>query len=118
MEEAVAAVAAHLGVVDEEQINNMSIPFFNDVLGALGKKLNFESVSNIFGNSFAKDSSKIVNEAFPLAKKKKKNTMIETMKNVQIIKMAPAKKDENGNEAATPPPNLFGGMVDWADGAV
>lgn len=68
MDEAVAAIAAHLGIVDEEQINNMSLNFFHSVLSALGKKLNFESISNLYGNSFAKDASKYVSEANPLYK--------------------------------------------------
>lgn len=73
MDEAVAAIAAHLGVIDEDQINNMSIPFFNSVLSALGRRLNYESVSNLYGNSFCKDSSKYVQEAYPLVRKSKIN---------------------------------------------
>lgn len=46
----------------------MSMAFFNSVLSALGKKLNFESVSNLYGNSFAKDAGKYVTEANPLFK--------------------------------------------------
>lgn len=117
MEEAVAAIAAHLGIVNEDEINNMSIPFFNDVLAALGKRLNFESISNIYGNSFAKDSSKYVNDAFPLIKKKKKNGIVDTIKNLTIIKQkAPAEGQKTDGKEATPPP-MFGGMVSWANDA-
>lgn len=38
------------------------------VLEALGKRLNYESISNVYGNSFAKDASKIVQAANPLVK--------------------------------------------------
>ena len=33
----------------------MSYVWFQSVLAALGKRINFESISNIYGNSFAKD---------------------------------------------------------------
>ena len=49
-------IAAHLGVVDENQINQMSYVFFDDVLMELGYKLNFEAVSNYAGNSFCAKS--------------------------------------------------------------
>ena len=35
LDRAVAMIAAHLGVVDEEQINSMSFVFFDDVLTEL-----------------------------------------------------------------------------------
>lgn len=46
----------------------MAYIWFDMVLVALGKRINFESVSNIFGNSFVKDSSEIVASANPLVK--------------------------------------------------
>jgi len=46
----------------------MSYIWFNQVLEALGKRINYESISNIYGNSFAKDSAKIVQAANPLLK--------------------------------------------------
>lgn len=48
----------------------MSILFFRDVLGALNRKLRYESVSNLYGNSFCKDAQKYVEELFPLVKMK------------------------------------------------
>jgi len=68
LDEAAAAVAAHLGEVDEDKINNMAYIWFNAVLEALGKRLNYESISNIYGNSFAKDAAKLVQAANPLIK--------------------------------------------------
>ena len=47
-----AIIAAHLGIVDENAINNMSMVFFEDVLSELGKKLNYDAVVNYAGNSF------------------------------------------------------------------
>ena len=46
----------------------MAYIWFNSVLEALGKRINYESISNIYGNSFAKDSAKIVQAANPLIK--------------------------------------------------
>ena len=73
MDEAVAAIAAHLGEVDEEKINNMSYIFFQDVLEALGKRINFESISNMYGKTvFDKKGGDAINnmiaKANPLTK--------------------------------------------------
>lgn len=46
----------------------MAYIWFNLVLTALGKRLNYESISNLYGNAFAKDSAKVVQAAYPLAK--------------------------------------------------
>jgi len=46
----------------------MTYVWFNSVLDALGKRLNYESISNLYGNSFAKDSAKIIQAANPLTK--------------------------------------------------
>lgn len=66
MDEAVAAVAVHLGVVEEEKINEMSIPFFDDILTALGKKLSYDAVVNYAGNSFCEKSGEMISDANPL----------------------------------------------------
>ena len=59
-------MAAHLGEVDEERVNNMAYVWFQLILEALGKKLNYESISNLWGNSFAKDAAKVITAANPL----------------------------------------------------
>lgn len=59
-------IAAHFGEVDENKILNMSLIFFQDSIEALGKKLNFEAISNYAGNAFAKDSMEMINDANPL----------------------------------------------------
>ena len=51
----------------------MSLPFFDSVLAALGKRVNYDAVVNYAGNAFAKDSWKMIQEANPMAKQKKIN---------------------------------------------
>ena len=46
----------------------MAYIWFNKVLEALGKRLNYESISNLYGNSFAKDAAKLIQAANPLIK--------------------------------------------------
>ena len=49
-------MAVHLGVVNEEDIDNMSYVFFEDVLEELGHKLTYDAVVNYAGNSFCEKS--------------------------------------------------------------
>lgn len=58
-------MAAHLGVVNEDAINNMSYVFFDDVLTELGYKLNYEAVSNYAGNSFCEKSWDMIQKSNP-----------------------------------------------------
>lgn len=71
LERGVALIAVHLGIVDEKAIDNMSMLFFEDVLEELGKKLNYDAIVNYAGNSFASDSWKMIQEAYPLGAGKK-----------------------------------------------
>ena len=57
----------------------MSIPFFNSVLATLGKRVNYDAVVNYAGNSFAKDSWKLIQEANPLSKPRKHGTDFTNM---------------------------------------
>lgn len=66
VEKAVPVIAAHFGEVNEDRILDMSLVFFREVIEALGKKLNFEAISNYAGNAFAKDSMEMINDANPL----------------------------------------------------
>ena len=111
MEEAVAVVAAHLGVVNEDDINNMSIPFFNDVLSALGRKLNYESISNLYGNSFCKDANKYITEAYPLAKPNKLNNGFMGL----ISKAVKGNKPKTTQEKKQEVKKALG-ETDWAEG--
>ena len=61
-----ALIAVHLGVIDEEQIDNMSYLFFEDVLEQLGKKLSYDAIVNYAGNSFCKDSYDMILKANPM----------------------------------------------------
>lgn len=58
-------IATHLGVVDEDRINNMSFPFFEDVLDELGHKLHYDAVVNYAGNSFMEKSWALIIEYSP-----------------------------------------------------
>lgn len=77
-------IAAHLGEIDEDKINNMSIPFFNDVLSALGRRLNYESISNLYGNGFVRDAGKLIAEAHPLMKVAKSSSIAGFLKNTEV----------------------------------
>lgn len=59
-------IATHLGVIDEEQINNMSYIFFEDILTELGHKLNYDAIINYAGNSFCKDSWDMIMDSNPM----------------------------------------------------
>ena len=61
-----ALIATHLGVVDEEQINEMSYVFFSDVLEELGHKLNYDAIINYAGNSFVEKSWDMIMDSNPM----------------------------------------------------
>lgn len=52
-------------MIDEEQLNNMSYIFFEDVLEELGHKLSYDAIVNYAGNSFCKDSWDMIMESNP-----------------------------------------------------
>ena len=97
MERAVALVATHLGVVDEDQINNMSWIFFEAILEELGHKLNYEAVINYAGNSFVSDSWNMIQDMNPMLvgegkhmSSKQKNDMIAFFSNAKIVEKGSA----------------------------
>ena len=53
-------------MIDEEQINNMSYIFFEDILEELGHKLSYEAVVNYAGNSFCEKSWDMIQDANPM----------------------------------------------------
>lgn len=62
-----------MGVPEEERIDNMSYVFFQEVLEHLGKKLNYESISNLLGRTVfdkkgGESISRAVENANPLTK--------------------------------------------------
>ena len=89
----------------------MAYVWFQAVLEALGKRINYESVSNLYGNSFAKDSAKIVQAANPLLKNGgKPNTGVMGL--MGQIKVVEAKSKEASQKALKD--QL--GDISWADG--
>ena len=90
----------------------MSYIWFNDILEALGKRINFESISCLYGNSFAKDAAKVIQSANPLLKNGgKTNTgVMGLMGQIKIIK---SNDKETAKKAAE---KQLGGNFDWAEG--
>lgn len=52
--------------MDEEQINNMSYVFFEDVLEELGHKLSYDAIVNYAGNSFVEKSWDMIMDSNPM----------------------------------------------------
>ena len=73
----------------------MSIPFFNNVLAFLGKRVNYDAVVNYAGNSFAKDSWKLIQEANPLMKQKKQSQEFTNILSKATIIKSPAVTKES-----------------------
>lgn len=73
----------------------MSIVFFNTVLSALGKRVNYDAVVNFAGNSFAKDAWKTIQESNPLIKHKPKHSFADMFSEVAVsqAKLLPVTKD-------------------------
>ena len=92
----------------------MSYVWFNLVLEALGKRLNFESISNVYGNSFAKDAAKIVQGANPLVKNGGRSNagIMGLMGQIKIIKPT----ETLSTDAITEAVEAELGDVSWAEG--
>ena len=58
-------IATHLGIINEEEINNMSYVFFEDVLTELGHKLTYDAIVNYAGNGFVEKSWDMITEHNP-----------------------------------------------------
>lgn len=80
----------------------MSYLFFNDVLAALGKKINFESISNMYGKTvFDKkggDSiNKMIQQANPLTRQSTTNsaaTLLSMPGSIAIIESGANQKEQ------------------------
>lgn len=77
-------VAVYLGEVDENKINDMSLPFFHSVLSSLGKRINYDAVVNYAGNSFAKDSWKLIQDANPMVKPIKNKGFLDMLGGIKV----------------------------------
>ena len=83
------------------------------MLEALGKRLNFESISNLYGNSFAKDAGKIIPSANPLVKNGgRQNTGVMGL--MGQIKVVEAKSEEMQKAAL----KKQLGDISWAEGLI
>ena len=91
----------------------MSYVWFNLVLEALGKRINFESVSNLYGNAFAKDAGKIVPAANPLLKhgSASNSGIMGLMGKIQVIDATKSSK-----EAQKRAEKKILGDTSWAEG--
>lgn len=91
----------------------MAYIWFNLVLEALGKRINFESISNLYGNSFAKEAGKIVTEANPLLKHGGASSagIMGLMGKIQVIDATKSSK-----EAQARAEKKILGDTSWAEG--
>ena len=89
----------------------MAYVWFQSVLEALGKRINFDSISNLYGNSFAKDAAKVIQESNPLLKNGGKvNTGVMGL--MGQIKVISTKDKETSKQALK---NQLGD-ISWAEG--
>ena len=89
----------------------MAYIWFQSVLEALGKRINYESISNLYGNSFAKDSAKVIQASNPLLKNGGKvNTGVMGL--MGQIKVVEAKTKEASKTAL----KQQLGDISWAEG--
>lgn len=68
-------------MVDEDQINNMSYVFFNEVLEELGHKLSYDAIVNYAGNSFVEKSWDMIVDSNPFnigGEKRMSNSQAQT----------------------------------------
>lgn len=91
----------------------MSYVWFNLVLEALGKRINFESVSNLYGNAFAKEAGKLVTGANPLLKNGGASNagVMGLMGNIKVIDATKSSK-----EAQARAEKKILGDTSWAEG--
>lgn len=75
-------IATHLGIVDEEQIDNMSYVFFEQVLAELGHKLTYDAIVNYAGNSFCEKSWEMITRTNPMTLKTGQDTGINSVLNL------------------------------------
>lgn len=103
LDKAVALIATHLGIVDEQQIDNMSFLFFEDVLEQLGKKLTYDAIVNYAGNSFCEKSWDMIMENNPIASSNSGNNngkkLLDglSISNIKIAKPGTVRKETKDN---------------------
>ena len=98
-------VATYLGVVDEDQINDMSYVFFENILTELGYRLTYDAVVNYAGNSFCEKSWDMILEHNPFnvngqngSKNKALNALADFFGSADVqIKKGGKRKGAKGN---------------------
>lgn len=92
----------------------MAYVWFNLVLEALGKRLNYESISNLYGNSFAKDAGKHIQAANPLVKNAGQGSggIADLLGKVKVIEMSGSTNDDVARKAV----EAELGDISWAEG--
>lgn len=92
----------------------MSYVWFNNVLKALGKRIAFESISNLYGNSFAKDANKYIQEANPLNGKNGKhvgNGGVDALTGkISVVKLD---KGKDSGASLKEISKMLGGDISW-----
>ena len=93
----------------------MSYIWFNAVLEALGKRINFESISSLYGNSFAKDAQKIIQAANPLTRNTSSsvNNIMDLAGTIKIIKKSSDEGKKSGAELRKAAESALGDLG-WA----
>lgn len=93
-----ALIATHLGVVEEEKIDEMSYIFFENVLEELGHKLSYDAIVNYAGNSFVEKSWDMIMDSNPMMigegkhlSGKQRNDMAAFFGNARVVE--PGSKD-------------------------
>lgn len=83
----------------------MSFSFFNRVLHQLNRKLKYDAAVGYAGNSFYKDSGKLIEQSNPLLREKKKGdgsaygeqmAAMLNMHNIQIVRRTKEEMEHDG----------------------
>lgn len=61
-------LAAYCGIVNEDEILNMSYDWFTDMLDAMGEFVNYQAVVNYAGNAFCEKSWDMIMDSNPILK--------------------------------------------------
>ena len=98
----------------------MAYIWFQLILEALGKRLNYEALSNLYGNAFAKDASKAIMAANPLTKNgmASSGASVMDLKGKITIVNAPKTKEleKEAKEIALKSAEKALGDLSWAEG--
>ena len=99
-----ALIAAHMGVVSEDEIESMSFDWFQEVLAVLGEVVNFTAIANYAGNSFCEKSWDMIMDNNPMLKGQILNAAdraLEAFFNTAEVKVVKG-DGNNGKETGTP----------------